>query len=163
VGEPLEGVRERISQIRYAATRHGRSPGFHVSLRPIIVPTEDEAWERARQILERVEAARPASMVLGEATNEGSRRLLDFAARSDVHDERLWMPLAGATGAAGNTTALVGTPEQVADALAAYYDLGVEHILIRGFDPLPDAVEFGHELIPALRERVAARDAAKGQ
>jgi len=73
------------------------------------------------------------------------------------------MPLASATGAAGNTTALVGTPEQVADALAAYYDLGVEKILIRGFDPLPDAVEFGRELIPALRQRVAARDAANSQ
>jgi alkanesulfonate monooxygenase len=51
----------------------------------------------------------------------------------------------------------------VADALAAYYDLGVEKILIRGFDPLPDAVEFGRELIPALRDRVAARDAANNQ
>jgi alkanesulfonate monooxygenase len=162
-GEPLEGVRERISQIRTVAASHGRKPQFHVSLRPIIAPTEDEAWERARQILERVEAARPPSMVLAEASNEGSRRLLDFAARSDVHDERLWMPLASATGAAGNTTALVGTPEQVADALAAYYDLGVEKILIRGFDPLPDAVEFGRELIPALRDRVAARDAANNQ
>jgi hypothetical protein len=32
----------------------------------------------------------------------------------DVHDERLWMPIARATGALSNTSCLVGTPEQVA-------------------------------------------------
>jgi hypothetical protein len=32
----------------------------------------------------------------------------------DVHDERLWVPIAAAADASGNTTALVGTPEQVA-------------------------------------------------
>jgi alkanesulfonate monooxygenase SsuD/methylene tetrahydromethanopterin reductase-like flavin-dependent oxidoreductase (luciferase family) len=34
------------------------------------------------------------------------------------------MPIAAATGAAGNTTALVGTPEQVAESLLDYYDAG---------------------------------------
>jgi alkanesulfonate monooxygenase len=37
----------------------------------------------------------------------------------------------------------VGTPEQVAEALAEYYDLGVGTFLIRGFEPLADAVEYG--------------------
>jgi hypothetical protein len=39
---------------------------------------------------------------------------------SDVHDGRLWMPIARATGAVGNTSRLVGTVEQVADALLRY-------------------------------------------
>jgi len=151
-------VRERIDEIRQVAAGHGRSMRFHVSLRPIIADTEDDAWERAHQILDRVKQARPPQRVLAGPSNEGSRRLLDFAARSEIFDQRLWMPLAGATGAAGNTTALVGTAEQVADSLLEYYKLGVETVLIRGFDPLPDAVDFGQELIPALRERVAAHD-----
>jgi hypothetical protein len=37
----------------------------------------------------------------------------------------------------------VGTPEQVADALLDYYDLGVRNFLIRGFDPLNDAAAVG--------------------
>ena len=69
--------------------------------------------------------------------------------------------MAAATGAKGNTTALVGTPEQVADALLDYYDLGVTTFLIRGFDPLEDAVQYGRELIPLVRDEVARRDAAR--
>jgi alkanesulfonate monooxygenase SsuD/methylene tetrahydromethanopterin reductase-like flavin-dependent oxidoreductase (luciferase family) len=63
------------------------------------------------------------------------------------------------TGARGNSTALVGTPETVAEALAAYYDLGATSLLIRGYDPLPDAVAYGRELIPRVRALVAERDA----
>jgi alkanesulfonate monooxygenase len=48
----------------------------------------------------------------------------------------LWTAVAEATGARGNTTALVGTPEQVADALLDYYDLSITTFLIRGFDAL---------------------------
>ena len=61
-----------------------------------------------------------------------------------------------------DSTALVGTPEQVADALLDYYDLGVTTFLIRGFDPLEDAIDYGRELIPRVRSAVAARDAARG-
>ena len=69
------------------------------------------------------------------------------------------MPIAGATGAAGNTSALVGTPEQVAEVLLKYIDLGVSAILIRGFDPLPDTIDYGKELIPMVKAEVARRDA----
>jgi alkanesulfonate monooxygenase len=57
-----------------------------------------------------------------------------------------------------NTTALVGTPEQVAEAIVRYYDLGVRGVLIRGFDPFVDAAEFGKELIPRIRALVVERD-----
>ena len=76
-------------------------------------------------------------------------------------DKRLWTAVAAATGAKGNTTALVGTPEQVAEALLDYYDLGVTTFLIRGFDPLEDAVDYGRELIPLVRDEVARREAAR--
>jgi alkanesulfonate monooxygenase len=52
----------------------------------------------------------------------------------------------------------VGTPEQVADALLDYYDLGVTTFLIRGFDPLDDAIAYGRDLIPLVRDLVAQRE-----
>ena len=67
------------------------------------------------------------------------------------------MPVAAASGAAGSTTCLVGTPQQVAESLLAYYDLGCTTFIIRGFDPLNDAKEYGRELIPRLRDMVARR------
>ena len=35
-------------------------------------------------------------------------------------------------------------------------------LLIRGYDPRPDAVQYGEELIPRLRELVADYDATRG-
>ena len=49
--------------------------------------------------------------------------------------------------------------QQVAEALLDYYDLGVTTFLIRGFDPLDDAVAYGRDLIPLVRELVAHREA----
>jgi alkanesulfonate monooxygenase len=160
-GEPLAAVKERIDGIRAAAPA-GRSPGFSVSFRPIIAPTEAEAWELAHHYLDLARACREDVAVPTAATAPaaGSQRLLQFAADADVHDTRLWMGIAAATGAGGNSTALVGTPSQVAEAILAYHELGVQHILIRGFRPLADAADFGRELIPLVREEVARRDRA---
>ncbi len=70
--------------------------------------------------------------------------------------------MAKLTGANSNTTALVGTPEQVAEVFGDYYDLGVSHFLIRGFDPLIDAIEYGRELIPLTRKLIAGRRVSSG-
>jgi alkanesulfonate monooxygenase len=160
-GEPLAAVRQRIADVHSLAATFGRRPRISVSFRPILATTEAQAWERARAILAKVEQARPT--IVGEGAGirpqaEGARRLVDFAGRAEIYDTRLWMPIAAAMGGAGNTTALVGTPEQVAEALLAYYDLGVTTFLIRGFDPLHDAVDYGRELIPLVRAEVTRRD-----
>lgn len=165
-GEPRAAVRERMAEVLAATRPHGVTPRFSVSFRPILGDTEDAAWARAHDILAGIERGRERAgrMPLGSDAPRpeavGSQRLLDLARQGDVHDERLWLPIAAATGAPGNTSALVGTPEQVADALVRYYDLGVSTLLIRGFDPLADARDYGRELIPRVRAAVAARDAA---
>jgi alkanesulfonate monooxygenase len=161
-GEPLADTRAFMARVREAAALHGRVPGFSVSTRPILANTEDQAWDRAHQILEHIRNSPWAqAAATRRVENVGSQRLLEFANRRDVHDTCLFTPLATASGAPGNSTALVGTAETVADALVAYYELGATSLLIRGYDPLPDAEEYGRELIPRVRERVAAIDRAR--
>ena len=157
-GEPLAEVKAMIARVRAAAASHNRTIRFSVSFRPILGPTEDAAWARAHAILEQIGVNRDVPPVRPQSV--GSQRLLEAAARGEIHDRCLWTPIAAATGARGNTTALVGTPETISDALLDYYDLGVTTFLIRGFDPLNDAVEYGRELLPLIHEKVAARDAA---
>lgn len=147
-GEPLKETAERIADFRERAARFGRTPGFNVSFRPIIAPTEGQAWDKARRILRDLEGAGHPR----DPQDRSAERLLEIAARGEIHDERLWLPVAQATGAKGNTSCLVGTPQQVADAMLKYYRLGVTSFLIRGFDPLADTTEFGRDLIPLLRE-----------
>src|ERR1700744_892509 len=152
-GESYAQVREQIARVREAAARYGRpSPHFSLSVRPILADTEEKAWAKAEAILERATALqdqtgyrKPAD---GHAT-AGAKRLLALADQGSRIDKRLWTEIAKLTGANSNTTALVGSPEQVAEVFADYYDLGVSHFLIRGFDPLVDAIEYGRELIPA--------------
>ena len=157
-GEPLRDTALFMDRVRRQAADSGRSPSFSLSTRPILAATEGEAWDRARDILARAQAARPAPP---QRQNVGSQRLLRAAAEAEVHDTCLWTALAAATGAPGNSTALVGTAETVAKALLEYYKLGATSLLIRGYDPRPDALQYGEELIPRLRQLVAEHDAAK--
>ncbi|WP_342629573.1 LLM class flavin-dependent oxidoreductase [Nguyenibacter vanlangensis] len=161
-GETYAQVHETVSRVRTAAAAYGRTPRFSLSLRPILADSEEEAWRKADHILETARAlqertgyARPAVI-----PNEGSRRLLAAAEQGVRLDKRLWTGLAALTGARGNSTALVGTPDQVAEALLDYYRIGISTFLIRGFDPLLDAYVYGRDLIPRVRSLVAAEDRA---
>ncbi len=156
-GEPLADSEAFMARVR-SASRGNSNLKFSVSTRPILGKTEGEAWDRAHAILAEIEKRMGGRSASGPQ-NIGSQRLLDAADRQEVYDSCLYMALATASGARGNSTALVGTPETVAEAMVAYYDIGATSLLIRGYDPLPDAVEYGEELIPRVRELVRARDA----
>ncbi|GAC89290.1 alkanesulfonate monooxygenase [Gluconobacter thailandicus F149-1 = NBRC 100600] len=173
-GEPRANAAELVEKVRSAGQRHNRSLRFSISFRPIIADTEEEAWERAAIIQKQVETRQatilPAQngIALDDAgahptedtlpTNEGSRRLQAIAAKSARHDERLWTGVAQVTGGRWNSTSLVGTADQVADSLLQYYRLGIETFLIRGFDPLNDAIRYGRDLIPRVRALVEQED-----
>ncbi len=183
-GEPRAAVAARMEAIEVAAAKVGRSLRYSISLRPIIGDTEQEAWEKAEWIAEttaerialakaRMADHKDTYQGLGGARNAtysvdrdtsgttsvGRKRLIEMSADRDVYDERLWMKVANLTGAAGNSTALVGTPDQVAEAMLRYYDMGITTLLLKGFDPLADAVEFGERLLPLVREGAVQRDA----
>jgi len=181
-GEPLEQIRERITVIRRKAAVCGRTIRFSLSVRPIVAATEAAAWDRAERIRQAAadRAARAAasgarqvqgvlvpagpgvrgtSPEAGESggtvldhSSVGSARLQEQAREREVHDERLWFGVTRLTGPGGNSSALVGTPEQVARALMRYREVGVDTVLIRGFDPLEDVVDWGRELIPRIRD-----------
>ncbi len=155
-GEPLDGIRERIAQVRAAAAPYGRRTRFSVSLRPIVADTEEEAWARADAILESTKARFDGSSHGFTSGSVGSQRLQQVAAQGDRHDKRLWTAVAKVTGGAGNSTALVGSYEQVADALLDYVGVGVTTLLIRGFSPLEDARSYGR-LVDLVRAGAEAR------
>ena len=184
--EPLDAVRGRITAIDDVAARYGRKLRYSISFRPIIADTEAEAWERAEWIAtttaDRIAQAKErmagrevtytglggdrnatysVARDSGTTSSVGRQRLIEMSQQRDVYDERLWMKVANLTGAAGNSTALVGTPEQVAEAMLRYYDLGCTTLILKGFDPLPDAVDFGDRLLPLLREGATRRDAGR--
>jgi alkanesulfonate monooxygenase len=166
-GESLEQVRELTTRVRAEAAQYGRTVEFSVSFRPILAETEGAAWDRAEHILAETRRLRTAQGYSasggsgGPQQSEGARRLLAAADKGVRIDKRLWTAIAKETGARHNATALVGTPQQVAEALLDYYDLGVTNFLIRGFDPLEDAIDYGRELLPRTRALIAQRHTSK--
>jgi alkanesulfonate monooxygenase len=155
-GETLEMARDTIVRVRAACARIGRNPDgirFSLSMRPVLAATEEAAWQRADRIIERIRDLRGDTFGKANPRPEsiGSKRLLEAASGGKVRDKRLWTEVAAAVGAGSNTTSLVGTPEQVAESLLEYHALGVTTFLIRGFDPLDDATDFGRALLPLVR------------
>ncbi|WP_051966668.1 LLM class flavin-dependent oxidoreductase [Kitasatospora mediocidica] len=171
-GEPLVETAAQIERVREAAVAAGRTdlPRIQVAFRPIIAPTEELAWEKAHRTVDTINARKAAGQLRGRLLlsgqtgvpeNTGSQRLLSIAAAGERYDRALWTPTAAASGGSGNSNALVGTPETVAEALLDYYDLGVDILSARGYHLLDDAIDFGRHVIPIVREEVAKRDAAK--
>jgi alkanesulfonate monooxygenase len=166
-GEPLADTAQQISSVHAAATAAGRPrPRIWVSFRPIVAATDELAWEKAHAVLATVQKS-TAALVQAPAAraehltqppqNVGSQRLLAVAARGELHDRALWTPVVSATNASGSTTALVGSYETVAQALLDYVDIGCELLSIRGFDPLHDAIDYGRNLLPLVRQELAHR------
>jgi alkanesulfonate monooxygenase len=165
-GEPLAETAEQTGHVHAAARAAGRTelPRVSVSFRPILGTTEEQAWERAYDIRDRiVGSGGGAGSFTGKKmhphspVNVGSQRLLAAAARGERHDRALWTATAAASRAQGNSTALVGTPETVAAALLDYVDIGVTTLLIRGYDPIDDAIAYGRDLLPLVRAELARR------
>ena len=166
-GEPLANTAEQIRTITDAATAAGRAsrPKIQVAFRPIIAATEELAWQKAHDILAKIEqrigvyAANSFVGDLKNPENAGSQRLLSIAEQGDRYDRALWTKPAAVSGGRGNSNALVGTPETVAAALLDYVDLGADILSARGYDFVNDTVDFGRYVIPIVREEVARRDA----
>lgn len=168
-GEPLKETKDQINAIYAEAEKAGRTtrPRIWVTFRPISAETEELAWAKAHKTLEALTAHRAEgkSRVPANAPapqNVGSQRLLEIASRGEVHDRALWYPTVQATGARGASTALVGSPQTLAESILDYIDLGAELISIRGYDNLNDAIDYGRYILPkvrsALQERATNKD-----
>ena len=49
-------------------------------------------------------------------------------------------------------TTLLGTPEQIAEALLAYGRIGVTQFILSGYPDIEEVERFGREVVPLVRE-----------
>jgi len=169
-GEPLAETKQQIDRVNAEAAKAGRKdrPRIWVTFRPIIAETDEQAWAKAHRILDLLKENRSKGLgkappVVSAPQNVGSQRLLDIAARGDVHDRALWYPTVTATNARGASTALVGSPQTVADSILDYVDLGAELISIRGYDNLNDVIDYGRYILPLVRAELAEREKKRSE
>ncbi len=166
-GEPLKDTKEQIDSIYAAAEKAGRTdrPRIWVTFRPILAETEELAWAKAYRTLDQLNHNQQKGQGAAERNvsgpspqNVGSQRLLDIAKRGDVQDRALWYPTVTATNARGASTALVGSPQTLADSILDYVDLGAELVSIRGYDNYNDVVDYGRYILPLVRKGLEERE-----
>lgn len=166
-GEPPAAVAEKVADIRGRAAKYGRTLNFGIRLHVIVRETEDAAWKAAAELISHLdeETVARAQQTFGRMDSEGQRRMAALhGGRFDKHDVRrglevapnLWAGVGLVRGGAG--TALVGSPQQVADRIKEYADLGLEYFILSGYPHLDEAYRFAELVFPllplSLRERI---------
>ncbi|MBG0857303.1 LLM class flavin-dependent oxidoreductase [Streptomyces spinoverrucosus] len=167
-GEPPAQVAEKIGWIRTPARREGRAVRFGIRLHTISRDSSAEAWTVAHRLLDDLDAdtIAAAQAALGRSESVGQRRMLALHGGSREQLEiypNLWAGVGLVRGGAG--TALVGSHAEVADRIAEYHALGIEHFVLSGYPHLEEAYWFGEGVIPELAARgllEGSADAAGG-
>jgi alkanesulfonate monooxygenase len=77
----------------------------------------------------------------------GQQRLLDLAARGEVLDSCLYTTPGKFGGGGAGTTWLVGSPDDVADALRKYQELGITHFILSDTPYKQEVARVGDQLL----------------
>jgi len=163
-GERPEQVKEKLDWIRGLAAAQGRHLSYGIRLHVISRDTSEQAWSEAQRLLSALnpETVAAAQQSLARSESVGQRRMRqlhgggdDFAAGADARQleiyPNLWSGVGLVRGGAG--TALVGSHEEVADRIAEYAELGLEHFILSGYPHLEEAYIFGEGVRPRLAKR----------
>ena len=148
--QPREKMSELLERSRRAYDAAGRTPRFGLRTHLVVRDSESAAWEAAEELLseahpevlaQRAAAVRSTAMV-GAAAQ---------AARvaEDRLGERLWNGISRVRVNLG--TAIVGTPQQAADELSAYWRMGFDEFILSAYPHLEEAERIASDVIPLIR------------
>lgn len=152
-GEPLKQVAEKLNQVKKLAEEQGRTVRFGIRLHIIVRETDEEAWQAAERLIKYVddETVAQAQKVFDRFDSVGQRRMSDLVKRDRKSLEispNLWSGIGLVRGGAG--TALVGSPETIAERMKEYADLGIETFILSGYPHLEEAYRTAELLFPHL-------------
>ena len=153
-GEPVAQVAEKVAAARRKAEARGRSLRFGIRLHFIVRETEDAAWAEAERLISKVsgeQIAAAQARFTQQMDSVGQRRM------SELHGgdrnkllvgPNLWAGVGLVRNGAG--TALVGTPEQVAERLREYQHAGIDLVIGSGYPHLEESYRVAELLFPHL-------------
>jgi alkanesulfonate monooxygenase len=163
-GEPLDGIEERISRLKGLSESLGRAHRplqFGLRVTTVVRETSEEAWHDAEQRVAKMAGAdrQTAAQWRGDGLSRqarGQQRLLELAKRGEVLDTCLYTAPGRYGGGGAGTTWLVGSYDDVANALRRYHALGVSHFVLSDTPYKEEAIRVGDHLLRRLHEPVSA-------
>jgi len=152
-GEPLDDIAERIDRLRTLSRDLDRDlPPLEFGLRitTLVRDTTEEAWADAQAKVEQM-ASKAVDRDHRRWPAVGQQRLLDLQARGDVLDDNLYTAPGRVGGGGAGTTWLVGSAEDVANALRKYAALGITQFVLSDTPYLAEIKRQGEQLLPLFR------------
>jgi alkanesulfonate monooxygenase len=157
-GEPPAAVKDKTADVKARADKHGRTLEYGIRLHVIVRETEDEAWQAASDLVSHLDegVVNAAQAKFGQMDSVGQRRMAELNkgqfdknnVRSLEVSPNLWSGVGLVRGGAG--TALVGNPQQVADRITEYAELGLDYFILSGYPHLEEAHRFAELVFPLL-------------
>lgn len=154
--QPVEEIAKLMERARGAFAENGRKPEFGLRTHVIVRNTEDAAWDAADDLI----SAAAAEVREQRSAQVQGTAMVGAAIQARPRDqhrvtERLWNGISTVRVNCG--TAIVGTPEQVADELMGYWDLGVDEFILSGYPHVEESVRVARDVIPLVKEQIAAK------
>jgi len=156
----LAGPPDEVARSGEEVLRAGIEIGIRVSV--VAAPTRAEALRQARDLVDRLGQAAPdrdqERRFVGDCDSVSMRHLYQAAEARQWLSPTLWTGLVRTHGSAA--VALVGSADEVADAVAEYGRAGVTQFILSGWPKWESMQFFGSQVLPRIREREAAGLAA---
>jgi alkanesulfonate monooxygenase len=153
--QPSETIRPLAGPVLAA----GRTIGIRAAV--VVRPTREEALDAAREVVARAErdASSKGERTFIAQTDSVSMSRTYAAADDEWLTPYLWT---GAVRVFGSSSlVLVGSPDDIVDALFAYRDAGVTQFIFSGWPKLEEMRLFGRDVLPRLRAREAEETGAR--
>jgi alkanesulfonate monooxygenase len=157
-GDTTEQIADNIKALRQLAGKHGREHelGFGMRLQIVCREREKDAWEAADALVRNVTAARTDYIRTYYAQSTANQRVQELArTMGDLIAPNLWTGLTKARPGAG--ICIVGSPEQCADVLQQYIDIGCHSFCLSGYLHDAEADRFHRLVRPILQHRNRGR------
>jgi alkanesulfonate monooxygenase len=156
-GEPPAQVADKVARVKAAAARRGRKLSFGIRLHVIVRETSEQAWAAADDLIKHVtdETVEAAQKIFARMDSVGQQRMakLHGGRRGNLEISRnLWAGVGLVRGGAG--TALVGNPDEIADRIREYQDIGIDTFIMSGYPHLEEAYRFAELVFPRLAVRL---------
>ncbi|MGC5032733.1 LLM class flavin-dependent oxidoreductase [Micromonospora sp. DT229] len=154
-GEPPAGVAGLVADARRFADEQGRRIGYGSRFHVISRDTSAEAWRVAEQLIDGMDPGRieQAQRRFRSTESVGQRRMAALHGGSTAALEvypNVWAGYGLVRPGVG--TALVGSHEEVAERIAEYHSLGLDHLILSAHPHLEEAYAFGEGVLPLLRK-----------
>lgn len=154
LGEPPNMVKEKFDAVRRHADSFGRKIRFGVRLHVIVREREEDAWAAAHDLLRYAdnEAIAKSQAMLARFDSVGQQRMAGLHGGGSKDDlvisPNLWSGIGLINKGIG--TALVGNPDQVAERLQEYADLGADTFILSSYPHLEEAYRVAELVFPRL-------------